>query len=635
MHKGFSTLYNTALDNTIYSHQVIDFVSQWIDKRSPLLGKIFADMVPPQVFLEAHAQAKHADVTLLDALLARPDVPVEAIVRRLALRSKISIIDTHDIDFKKENIPASHASLALRAGILHLKDGRMIVALRGKALERALPLLRKQQGDLRKKIFLASPRDFAALIMQLGGTDMAQDAENTTKNIGKHLSAQSTGLIRIIAIGLIALVGYSIWQGNLPLWASLCFSTFFILLALMRFYACIAFLQTRQEGQIQRIADHDLPVYTLLIPLFKEARVVEKLVNSVCLLDYPAAKLDIKFLVEAEDKITQETLDKTALRGNMEVLVVPKGKIRTKPRALNIGLMAARGQYVAVYDAEDEPDKGQLRAALSAFTLGDKNLACVQGHLTIDNTQDGWITRHFTLEYTALFEILLPALARFKVLFPLGGTSNHFKTSVLRECGGWDAYNVTEDADLGARLGRRGYHLGMITSATWEEAPNRGISWLTQRTRWMKGYMITWGVHMRTPLALWNQLGWKNFLIFQGFIAGMPLVALAFPVFLVLCAIQGFSGNLLREDSALHHLHLFALLFGFCAAFVIILCALLQRSLWSLWHAPFTLIFYWLCVSFAAWRALVQLLYSPHFWEKTEHGYARTSRLKIMRNKAE
>ncbi len=207
------------------------------------------------------------------------------------------------------------------------------------------------------------------------------------------------------------------------------------------------------------------------------------------LLEYPPEKLDIKLVLESDDFDTLFALERIRLGSQVEVIIAPEYGPRTKPKALNAALPFARGTYTVVYDAEDRPEPGQLRAAFDRFRAEGDDVACVQACLTIDNTADSWLSRMFTAEYAAQFDLFLPGLARIGLPLPLGGSSNHFRTRVLRAVGGWDPYNVTEDADLGMRIARYGYRATVTDSTTYEEAPAHLGAWLRQRTRWFKGWV--------------------------------------------------------------------------------------------------------------------------------------------------
>ena len=283
-----------------------------------------------------------------------------------------------------------------------------------------------------------------------------------------------------------------------------------------------------------------------------------------------------------------------------------------------------------MFDAEDRPDPGQLRAALDAFRSHDADVACAQASLCIDNNnKDSWLSRTFAAEYAGQFDVFLPGLAAMRMPLPLGGSSNHFRTSVLREVGGWDAWNVTEDADLGFRLARFGYRSVTFDSTTNEEAPIRFKAWLGQRSRWMKGWMQTWGVHMREPRRLWREAGLRGFLTLNIIIGGNVVTALAYPVLVIELAaylLTNLTGNTsgLFFTGSLAPLHIATIAAGFASTVLIGLMGLSRRgrlrSGWVLAATPF----YWGCLSIAAWRALWQLWRDPYRWEKTEHGLTQS-----------
>jgi cellulose synthase/poly-beta-1,6-N-acetylglucosamine synthase-like glycosyltransferase len=367
------------------------------------------------------------------------------------------------------------------------------------------------------------------------------------------------------------------------------------------------------------------PTYTILCPLYREAWVTRDLVAALNALDYPSEALDIKLLVEGDD---EETLKAALLAASgarhIEVVVIPPANPRTKPKALNAGLARARGEFVTVYDAEDRPHPQQLRAALAAFEEGGERLACVQAPLAIDNADVNWIARQFAAEYAIQFREMLPWLARLNLPLPLGGSSNHFRAEALRASGGWDPYNVTEDADLGYRLARDGWRAGFIGPPTYEEAPITLGAWLNQRTRWIKGHMQTWLVLMRDPVRTMREMGLGAFASMQlmlgaGLIAALVHLPLAFIV--LTAALTPY--NLLKpEDFALA-------LAGYCVAMLAALSACALSNSLSHARAALTMPLYWPLSSIAAYRALFELAFRPHHWSKTKHGVSPRSRYSL------
>lgn len=373
-----------------------------------------------------------------------------------------------------------------------------------------------------------------------------------------------------------------------------------------------------------------LPVYTVLVPLFREVRAVPHLVAALSALDYPAERLEVLLIVESIDEETQAALERAHLPPHMRVVVVPDGIPRTKPRALQYALQLACGDYVVVYDAEDVPEPDQLRRALSGLEAGGERLGCLQAQLNVYNSKENWLTRQFTIEYTALFDCILPTLEHFELPVPLGGTSNHFRRAALDAVGGWDPFNVTEDADLGIRMARMGWRVGVLPSTTWEEAPQTPRVWLGQRTRWLKGWMQTYLVHMRSPRRLWRELGARAFLGLQVLMGGMILSALVHPWFYVLVALDLWQGRLLGfPGTALGHTLLWLgvvnLVAGYVSAIALGSVATARRGRLGLALHALMMPVYWLAISMAAYRALAQLVTAPYYWEKTEH-FVRRSR---------
>lgn len=370
-----------------------------------------------------------------------------------------------------------------------------------------------------------------------------------------------------------------------------------------------------------RAPDVDLPCYTILVPLYREQAVVPALIAGLSRLDYSIDRLEILLLTEHDDPVTRSAILRSGLQSHMRIVTVPEGDPKTKPRALNYGLQLARGDLIAIFDAEDIPDPQQLRCAASAFAIGGDDLACVQARLNIYNPCASAFTRQFAIEYAALFEAILPALDRLGLPLPLGGTSNHFRRSHLVAVGAWDPFNVTEDADLGFRLARRGYKVGMVDTTTWEEAPVTGHAWLGQRTRWLKGWMQTYLVHMREPAQLWSDLGAWRFWGLQMTLGGMVLSALVHPWVYVIVAANLWSGaSPLPEASHLWWLCLFNLIAGYGAGLGLAALAVKRRGGRLPMRSVAWLPFYWIAISFAAYRAIFDLIRRPYYWEKTPHG---------------
>jgi cellulose synthase/poly-beta-1,6-N-acetylglucosamine synthase-like glycosyltransferase len=394
----------------------------------------------------------------------------------------------------------------------------------------------------------------------------------------------------------------------------------FALVIIFRFIAA-----AQLQPILTRLADPvDWPIYTVLCPLYREAKVVPDLVAAIGALDYPTNKLDVKLLVEGDDADTIAAALAVAGAAHIEVVIVPAAAPRTKPKALNVGLARARGAYITVFDAEDRPHPQQLRAALAAFESGGEQMACVQAPLVIDNYEASWISRQFAAEYAIQFRELLPLLANLKLPLPLGGTSNHFRTDVLRASGGWDAFNVTEDADLGYRLARDGYSSGVIAPPTWEEAPITLRAWLDQRTRWIKGHMQTWLVLMRDPIRTAREMGLPAFAAMHLMLTSGLIAAFVHgPLALALIAAAILPYDLLTTAD-------FVLaLCGYCVSIFAALTACALSNSLSHARAALTMPFYWPLSSIAAYRALFALMFRPHHWTKTEHGVSLRRRYSV------
>jgi len=401
-------------------------------------------------------------------------------------------------------------------------------------------------------------------------------------------------------------------------------------------------------SEIEGIDDNELPFYTILLPVFKESEVIHKLVYNLKNLDYPLEKLDIKLLIESDDEMTYNAVKNMNFPCVFEPVIIPYAQPKTKPKACNYGLYFSKGKYLTIYDAEDIPDNNQLKLVYALFNKISDEYVVVQCALNYFNKKENILTRLFTLEYSYWFDYMLPGLDNLDVPIPLGGTSNHFRFDKLMELGGWDGFNVTEDADLGIRISRNKYKCKILDSITLEEANNDFFNWIRQRSRWIKGYMQTFLVHMRNPLKLYNKVGLKGFLSFQFFIGGTFFTFLVYPVLLlfllfILFLYTGFLDIMIFwNDIAISEiilgnvrlffpdwlviLSVFNFVIGNLMMIYVNMIAVFRRKAYSLMLFSLINPFYWLMHSISAYKGLIQLITKPFYWDKTNHGLTKATK---------
>lgn len=589
--------------------------------------------VPASLIQQASAKARAAGLRISEFLIAEGWLDAQSYCRALASKC--------NFNFYGRSVPPVKALPATREPWRLLRNRRPL-PLSGKRHEAAicaetfpaesLAAIAQALGPDCRKISLLSRTTLAASLAAAQGRHLMRQAVYGLTQRRPSESAQA-GLWLWQSLTLIALTG-----GLLGAWVIapretltlICFvfSLMFFLSIFLRGIAAAHVLSAafwRRKKKSPRIPDSALPRYSVLVPLFRETAVLRNLIRSLMALDYPAAKLDIKLILEEADHETISAVRKLPLPGNIDVVVVPDSQPRTKPKALNYALQFATGDLVVVYDAEDRPEPDQLRRAAAAFRAAGPDVVCLQARLTYFNHSENWLAKQFTIEYAAQFDGMLPMFDRFRLPIPLGGTSNHFRIDALRHLAAWDAFNVTEDADLGMRLYRAGLRCEMLDSMTEEEACCQPGNWLRQRSRWLKGWMQTYGVHMREPVKLLRELGIPGFIAFQGHFAGTILSALAHPWFYLLLMADWWRGALLQQPESLigmqfWGLSVFNFIAGYAASIMLGLAVLVARRDFRKIPQLFLIPIYWLWISAAAYRALYQLVKAPFYWDKTEHG---------------
>ncbi|WP_224406744.1 glycosyltransferase [Afifella sp. IM 167] len=525
------------------------------------------------------------------------------------------------------------ARIAARAErVLVIKDGAslLLVAPTDAAKVADLAARLRAVPELRARIAIAAPETIRKILLSRSAEALSYAATHRLARAAPTASAMQTGSRPArIAVGgsaafFVAAAAFSPFPSGALV--GLCLCAFFFLAILFKGVAALA-RPARLEPPPLR--DADLPPYTVLVPLHREAAVMPDLVRHLAAIDYPASKLQCLLLIERGDEETLEAAARHAHDPRFQVVVVPTGAPRTKPRALVYGLSFAAGRYCVVFDAEDRPEPDQLRKAAALFAV-DPELGCVQARLTTDNTEN-LVSALFAIEYAANFDVLLPALAAWRMPIPLGGTSNHFPMRVLKRIGAWDPFNVTEDADLGLRLARFGYHTKTIASRTFEEAPVGRRQWMAQRRRWLKGWMQTLLVAFRPAGPGVPRLTFSDALAVMAILGTGVAGFLVYPLVLAMLAIVFllFGEIPPPETPLVGALMGFSLLNGILL--VVFSAVMAVRGLLAIRRPDLMplvplLPLYWLAMSLAAWQALFQLLRTPFLWEKTEHGLSRARR---------
>ena len=518
------------------------------------------------------------------------------------------------------------------------RDGRgnLLVAV-------ADPMDEQLQGILENKfntkvqLVAASDLDITWMVHKLRGEFYVKEAVFSLMRKDPESSGLTTFtdyqlLFIFIAIGLTFFF-LTINFVNSFIFINLAFS--FIFLFAIVFKLSIALKGSKFElsevvtkAEVKAVENNSLPVYTILLPVYKEDKLIRKLIWNLRSLDYPRGKLDVKLLIEEDDDKTLNAVKDLDFPANFETIVVPFHMPKTKPKACNYGLFFCKGVYLTIYDAEDVPDSDQLKKVVCLFRKLPKDYVVLQGALNYFNKNENLLTRMFTLEYSYWFDYMLPGLQSLDVPIPLGGTSNHFKLAKLLELGGWDPFNVTEDADLGVRVFEKKYKVGVVNSTTLEEANNEPFNWIRQRSRWIKGYMQTLLVHMRNPPRLIKKIGWRGFFGFNFFVGFTPITFLLYPLllgfYIVYLVFDLQTVRILFPDWVLY-ISIFNFIAGNTLMIYVNMLAVFKRRFYELILFALMNPFYWLMHSIAAYKGLWQLIYKPFYWEKTNHGLTKVS----------
>ena len=590
----------------------------------------------------AHAELSSARTgTELDEVLVSLGYVTDAVLRSAFARQwNLPVIDvrtsTRDEDFIRQwpgqKMLAEHW-MPLRRNV----DGSVVVAT-SRPVDDARRAYISNVVGAPVEFGAATQWDLRQLALEVYRHEIADEAANDLFRQNPVLSARvvfSRGQkIGFVALAIVSIVALILWPVALVITAITIISLVFLAGTVFKFRVAMRgakydVVERVTRSQVEALADDELPRYTVLVPVFREANIVGQLVENLGAIDYPAEKLEVLILIEEEDTLTRDALQSASPPANFRVITVPRGNPQTKPRACNVGLYFATGEYLVIYDAEDTPDPDQLKKAVVGFQRGGERLVCIQASLNYFNANENALTRMFTLEYSYWFDYMLAGLDALDLPIPLGGTSNHFRTSALQELGGWDPYNVTEDADLGIRASALGYRVGVVNSTTMEEANTSIPNFIRQRSRWIKGYMQTTLVHARRPVALIREIGLRRFLAFALLIGGTPATFLGvIPLYIVTFFTIVVPAPELGQYFPVWLLWLALVNFVIGNSVMIYLSMMgpFKRGTYDLLLWAIVNPLYWVLHSIAAYKGLWQLVTRPHYWEKTEHGLtAQTS----------
>jgi cellulose synthase/poly-beta-1,6-N-acetylglucosamine synthase-like glycosyltransferase/glycosyltransferase involved in cell wall biosynthesis/O-antigen/teichoic acid export membrane protein len=466
----------------------------------------------------------------------------------------------------------------------------------------------------------------------------------THTTLPHHLSAMQTFLFgqKVFLFALLAVIVFGLITNPLQtgIITVAVLSTVYFIDVLFNLYIILKSLYSPQEisvspAAIDKLKDSDLPVYTILCPLYKEAHVIPHFLEAIDKIDWPKDKLDVVLLLEEDDPQAKFVVEANS-PSYVRAVIVPHSMPKTKPKACNYGLSIARGEYLVIYDAEDIPDPDQLKKAYAVFQKQPKEIVCLQAKLNYYNPHHNLLTRFFTAEYSLWFDLTLPGYQSLNTSLPLGGTSNHFRTKDLRTMEGWDPFNVTEDADLGVRLFRKGYRTAIIDSTTLEEANSNFKNWIRQRSRWIKGYMQTYLVQMRSSFTFAREQR-HHALLFQLTVGGKLAFILINPFLWVTTiayfTLYQFVGPSIEAfyPPLVFYMAVISLVFGNFLFLYYYMIGCARREQWALMKYVFLIPLYWLMISIAGFMAFFQLLFKPHYWEKTIHGlHLKANVLKVI-----
>lgn len=596
------------------------------------LGRLLVEdgILKPKDLLRALDLQRQENVSLGDILVGQELIAPNQLTHALARQCASETVDLTEAPPDASLTTLFDPLDCMRLGFLpwQRREGQLVLAI---SRPEAIPLVRMrlppEAGE--PAFIICNPDMLHDAITDFLGSELIQYAETRapSKYSCRDWSTVRSRLITGIA-GLILAFGIGL-APSMTISVLLLLATFILVLNSGLKAICFGLaLWRRPQAALQskrqrRRSGLKRPRISVLVPLFHEENIASALIKRLSQIQYPPELLEICLVIEASDQVTRDAVARATLPVWMKVVRVPPGGLQTKPRAMNYALDFTTGDIIGVYDAEDAPDPDQLTRVADRFANALPDLACVQGILSFYNPHTNWLSRCFSFEYAAWFRVMLPGLEKLGFAIPLGGTTVFFRRDILVRLGAWDAHNVTEDADLGMRLARKGYRCEIIETVTHEEANSRLWPWVRQRSRWLKGYAVTWAVHMRDPRQLWRDLGARKFVGFQLLFLGTLAAFFFAPVlwFSVIVTALGLTHPIMSilpgiGVNALASIYVAAEIISI-SVFALAISKVKKRPgfIWVL-----TMPFYFIFATLAAYKGTIELLFRPFYWDKTEHG---------------
>ena len=576
------------------------------------------------IAMRSREEAQFGDILLANGMVSEADLYCG-----MAIQHNCDIADLKNNPPDPRLIDEVGVEMCLAHGFVPWKRmgaRRVIATSRPEQFDQIIALLPPGYGDA--LMALAPPSALNAALIRARHMSLIERAETrvpsqeSCRDFNTRRAARMLGMIALATV-LFATLAPTAFLFILFGWALLSL----IAGSAMKLAAALATMRDARHGDFiftsqRHQQDRKLPIVSIMVPLFREREIAGRLIRRLSRLTYPRELLDICLIIEKGDWQTERALANADIPPFIRTINVPVGTLNTKPRALNFALDFCKGSIIGIYDAEDAPEPDQIHKVVRRFHDSGPDVACLQGVLDFYNARKNWLSRCFAVEYATWFRVVLPGLERLGFVVPLGGTTLFFRKDALVNIGGWDAHNVTEDADLGVRLARHGYRTELVPTVTDEEANCRAWPWVRQRSRWLKGYAMTWAVHMRSPRTLLKELGaWRFFgvqLLFLGAISQFLLAPVIWSFWAVPLGLPHPVTSMLGQGWVIALATLFV-----SAELISIGVGVFGTSgpnhRW-LWPWVPTLNIYYVLGSLAAYKALWEIFTKPFYWDKTQHG---------------